>query len=176
MKIQLSKPGQEALFSAYYRNNAEHFAKWNPDTPKNHHSLAAWRTRLQEWEVLQDNQISFHFIGLDESESQIIGSCNITNIVRGPFEACNIGYSVDHAFEGRGYMKTIVCHVIDFAFDELHLNRIMANHMPVNERSANLLKSLGFEKEGYAKRYLKIAGEWEDHVLTSLLNSAPPEL
>jgi len=176
MKIFLSKPGQEALFSEYYTRNAGHFSPWNPDTPPGHHGIESWRNRLREWEILQDNQISFHFIGLNEKETDIVGSCNITNIVRGPFQACNMGYSVDQAFEGRGYMKTIVCHVIDFAFDELKLNRIMANHMPINDRSANLLESLGFEKEGYAKRYLKIAGKWEDHVLTSLLNPALREL
>ena len=36
-----------------------------------------------------------------------------------------------------------------------------------NERSGRLLERLGFEKEGYAKRYLKIDGLWEDHVLTA---------
>jgi ribosomal-protein-alanine N-acetyltransferase len=43
--------------------------------------------------------------------------------------------------------------------------------MPENERSANLLKTLGFEREGYAKRYLLINGQWEDHVLSALINS-----
>jgi ribosomal-protein-alanine N-acetyltransferase len=46
----------------------------------------------------------------------------------------------------------------------------MANYMPRNERSAKLLASLGFEREGYAKRYLQIAGQWEDHVLTALVD------
>ena len=44
----------------------------------------------------------------------------------------------------------------------------MANHLPRNERSARLLARLGFEREGYARRYLQIAGVWEDHVLTAL--------
>ncbi|MEZ8447765.1 30S ribosomal protein S5 alanine N-acetyltransferase, partial [Vibrio splendidus] len=29
---------------------------------------------------------------------------------------------------------------------------------------------LGFEKEGVARKYLKIAGQWENHILTSKLN------
>jgi ribosomal-protein-alanine N-acetyltransferase len=49
----------------------------------------------------------------------------------------------------------------------------MANYMPENERSANLLKKLGFEREGFARSYLKIAGRWRDHVLNSLLNPDP---
>ena len=43
----------------------------------------------------------------------------------------------------------------------------MANYMPHNSRSAALLFRLGFEKEGVARSYLKIAGKWQDHVLTS---------
>ena len=71
-------------------------------------------------------------------------------------------------------MKQIVTHVIEFAFQELNLHRITATHMPANQRSAGLLKELGFEKEGYAKEYLLINGEWEDHVLNSLINKPYP--
>ena len=34
--------------------------------------------------------------------------------------------------------------------------------------SGALLARLGFEKEGYAKDYLLIDGQWRDHVLTAL--------
>ena len=49
-----------------------------------------------------------------------------------------------------------------------HIHRIMANYMPHNQRSGGLLARLGFEKEGYAKDYLLIDGQWRDHVLTAL--------
>jgi ribosomal-protein-alanine N-acetyltransferase len=48
------------------------------------------------------------------------------------------------------------------------IHRIMANYMPHNHRSGNLLESLGFEREGYAKDYLLIDGKWQDHVLMAL--------
>ncbi len=67
-------------------------------------------------------------------------------------------------------MRELCRHTISYAFDELRLNRIMANYMPSNHRSDVLLQRLGFSKEGAAKKYLKINGQWEDHVLTSLLN------
>jgi ribosomal-protein-alanine N-acetyltransferase len=50
----------------------------------------------------------------------------------------------------------------------MRLHRIMANHRPENERSARLLERLGFVREGLAKDYLFIDGDWCDHVLTSL--------
>ena len=68
-------------------------------------------------------------------------------------------------------MQEVLRAGIDWAFDELGLHRVMANYLPRNERSARLLTLLGFEREGYAKRYLNIAGVWEDHILTALVRS-----
>ncbi len=57
-----------------------------------------------------------------------------------------------------------------YCFEQLGLHRIMANHLPRNVRSERLLASLGFEREGYARAYLKIAGVWEDPILRTLIN------
>jgi ribosomal-protein-alanine N-acetyltransferase len=61
---------------------------------------------------------------------------------------------------------------LDWAFGELGLHRVMANYLPRNERSGRLLARLGFEREGYAREYLKIAGRWEDHVLTAKISGS----
>jgi len=52
----------------------------------------------------------------------------------------------------------------------MNLHRIMANYVPTNERSASVLKKLGFQVEGYARDYLYLNGKWRDHILTSLTN------
>ncbi len=57
---------------------------------------------------------------------------------------------------------------IRYIFEELSIQRIMANYMPINTRSAKLLNFLGFTIEGYAKNYLLINGRWEDHILSAL--------
>jgi ribosomal-protein-alanine N-acetyltransferase len=46
----------------------------------------------------------------------------------------------------------------------------MATYQPANERSGKLLKNLGFVVEGYARDYLRINGQWRDHILTGLTN------
>ena len=48
----------------------------------------------------------------------------------------------------------------------------MANFMPRNAASARVLEKCGFVREGLARKYLRIAGRWEDHVLTALINPA----
>ncbi len=97
----------------------------------------------------------------------VIGVAALTNISRGVFQACNLGYSIGKPFEGQGYMTEMVAAVVDYAFTNLDLHRVMASYMPENARSGALLERLGFEREGVARRYLKIAGAWRDHILTA---------
>jgi [ribosomal protein S5]-alanine N-acetyltransferase len=47
--------------------------------------------------------------------------------------------------------------------DRLRLHRVEANAQPVNDASIRLIKSLGFTREGYSRRYLKIGGRSRDH-------------
>ena len=42
--------------------------------------------------------------------------------------------------------------------------------MPNNAASIRVLERNGFRREGFARRYLKINGVWEDHVLHALLS------
>ena len=93
--------------------------------------------------------------------------CSFSNITYGVFQACNLGYSVSEKEQGKGLMFEMLNSSINYVSNKYGLHRIMANYMPINNRSENLLLKLGFKKEGLAISYLKIAGEWQYHVLTS---------
>jgi ribosomal-protein-alanine N-acetyltransferase len=115
---------------------------------------------------------ALHLLMFEHEGERLIGDCNFTNIVRGPFQACHLGFSIASTFEGRGLMHEGLTAAIDYVFTSLRLHRIMANYRPENTRSESLLARLGFEKEGLARSFLKINGSWADHVLTSRLNPA----
>jgi len=118
----------------------------------------------ERWQQYVDG-VALHLCAMDAD-----AECNFTNVVRGPFQACTLGFSVARMREGRGLMTTVVRTGVGIMFEDYGLHRIMANHMPRNERSRRVLERCGFVREGYAKAYLKIAGRWEDHVLTALVN------
>ncbi len=170
MKIVRCEPGHETILANYFAVNDEHLRPWAPAVSADYNTVESWRKRLQEREAEYARGESVFFIGTDRNQSHVIGICSLSNIIRGVFQACYLGYSVASRYEGKGYMKRIVVHAIEYAFNELRLHRVMANHMPDNDRSAALLNTLGFEREGLAKDYLLIAGKWEDHVLNSLRN------
>ncbi len=87
---------------------------------------------------------------------------NFSNVVRGSFHACYLGYSIGEKWQGQGLMFEALTSAIRYMQRTQHIHRIMANYMPHNQRSGALLARLGFEKEGYAKDYLLIDGQWRD--------------
>ncbi len=170
MLIKQVSVSDASMLAQYYTINASHLNRWESVKDRGYHKLDAWTQRLEQCELEQKDNKAAYFVALNTSATKVIATCNLTNIVHGAFLACYMGYSVSKEYEGCGKMKQLCQHVISYAFNNLALNRIMANYMPNNERSENLLKSLGFEIEGRAKKYLFINGLWQDHILTSLIS------
>lgn len=172
LHLILSLPTFEdfSALNEFEKRNTLHLAKWE-STPLENALPAeeATQQRLANWiqEYADSKSVRF-FIRAKAEPDRIIGLCNFTQIFYGSFQACYLGYKIDHKCEGKGLMFEALQASIQYIFEELGLHRIMANYMPSNTRSAKLLQRLGFEIEGYAKRYLLINNRWEDHVLTAL--------
>ena len=102
-----------------------------------------------------------HFLRM--SSGELAGAVVLTEIVRGGFQSAYVGYYAFLPHAGSGLMRRGLELVIRHAFRELKLHRLEANIQPENERSIALIRRLGFTREGYSSRYLKIAGRWRDH-------------
>ena len=102
-----------------------------------------------------------HFVCTPEGE--LAGVININEIVRGVFCSGYLGYYALVPHDRCGYMRAGLSAVIQLAFHRYGLHRLEANIQPENGRSIALVRSLGFEREGYSPRYLKIGGRWRDH-------------
>ena len=155
----------------YFRENEERFAPTHPRKEADFYSEVFWRDRISKAKLDFENGKSVRLIMLSStSENGIVGTINLNEIVRGLFQASYVGYDISGCYEGQGLMREGMQRVVEFAFSELNLHRLMANYQPSNIRSGNLLKRLGFIVEGTAGAYLFINGDWRDHVLTSLTN------
>ncbi len=173
LRLVIAQPGLEAPLARFFRENfAGHLDRWSPPMPGDKLSESWWVEFLpgavREYEA--GTAARWVILLRGDAEPEVVGTCNLGHIARGPFRACTMGYQVARRHEGRGLMTEAVGAVVDFAFRELRLHRVMANYRPENHRSARLLERLGFVKEGYARDYLFIDGAWRDHVLTSKTN------
>ncbi|TFC15295.1 N-acetyltransferase [Cryobacterium algoritolerans] len=95
----------------------------------------------------------------------IISRINLTRIVRGPFQSVNVGYWVDKEHVGQGLASVALENVINHCIKDLGLHRLQAGTLLHNLGSQKVLRKAGFEPIGIAKKYLKIAGTWQDHLL-----------
>ncbi len=151
----------------YSLTNRAHLQPWEPERSDDFFTLAAARSRLEGMQQQMVAGSALHWMIRDKDNHAVVGQCGFSNIVRGPFQACHLGFSAAAAAQGRGYMQEALECAIAFVFEHYGLHRVMANYRPENVRSGKLLARLGFEIEGHARAYLKINGQWADHVLTS---------
>jgi len=168
--IRLIRSGDVTELTDYYSRNRTHFAPWEPVRSADfyQHSYMLDRILEAEGEFHADKQVKLGVFC--PHHQKMIASIDFSQIVRGPLQACFVGYSIDAQRQGQGLMQECMPPCLAYMFNEFNIHRVMATYMVNNVRSAALLQRLGFEKEGYAKSYLNIAGRWEDHVLTALVN------
>jgi [ribosomal protein S5]-alanine N-acetyltransferase len=173
LRIVSATPQLASSMARYVERNEERFGAVMP-LSADAYSVEHWSERLHAQEREMQRGRALHLVGLQKrpGAQAVVCDVNFTNIVRGVFQACFLGFKIDAEHEGKGLMFEVLETAIPRVFDELRLHRIMANYQPDNERSARLLRKLRFTVEGYAKDYLYLGGRWRDHVLSARLNES----
>lgn len=169
--IRTLGPSYASKTLAFYENNKDFLEEYEPLR------LSFFYTKQHQRQLLRWDLDGLHrsamvrvwLFRIEDPETPI-GTIALSNITRGVFQSCFLGYKIDSSYKQQGYMTEALFKMIEYAFMDLKLHRIEANIMPKNIASLNLLKKFGFEEEGYARKYLQINGIWEDHIHMALLN------
>jgi len=141
--------------SALLIENREFLARVEPARDERFFTIAGQRERIE------GDALSFAIL----AGNRIAGTVTLSNIVRGPFQSATLGYWVAERLGGRGLATQAVQEVVAIAFEELRLHRLQAATLIDNVASQRVLEKNGFEPIGLARRYLRIAGDWRDHLL-----------
>jgi ribosomal-protein-alanine N-acetyltransferase len=159
-------------FNQWHRLRAESrkfLEPWEPTWRRDELTEGAYRARVvrgkQEYTSGQAVPL---FIFL-KGDMTLVGGVTIGYIRRGAAQSCMIGYWMGERHAGQGHMFAALQLVIPYIFAGLELHRIEAACIPDNARSIRLLEKAGFQREGYLRGYLKINGQWHDHVMFSRL-------
>lgn len=142
--------------------------KWEPQALVGYPDVAQDRrafvgrcgARDREWQLGTGYGFGL-FVGDRET---FVGEINISNVQRGPFQNAYIGYWIDQAQAGRGYVPEALIVLFRYVFEDLGLHRLQISVIPRNTASRRVCEKLGLREEGTAARYLEINGTWEDHV------------
>jgi RimJ/RimL family protein N-acetyltransferase len=73
-----------------------------------------------------------------------------------------IGWLVGPGFQGHGYAREAAGMLLDLAFGELGLHRVIAELDPRNTASVRVCERLGMRKEGHFVEQMWLKGEWTD--------------
>jgi [ribosomal protein S5]-alanine N-acetyltransferase len=166
-RVHLRPPRQadQRAFIAQARNSRPLHGAWvqPPDSPT---AFAAYVTR---YGLAAADARNVGFLVIRSEDDTLAGAVNFSEIIRGGFQSAYVGYYAFAPFAGGGYMGEALACALDFVFLALKLHRIEANVQPANSRSIALAERVGFTREGYSRRYVKIAGRWRDHLRFAIL-------
>ena len=146
---------------------------WEPTWPSDAATPVAFNRRLKRFHAGWRDASTYAFVIVDKDDRILLGGITLSNVRRGVAQTGSIGYWIGEPHARNGYMGEAVQLMLSFAFDTLRLHRIEAACLPSNEASRAVLLKAGFTQEGLARRYLRINGEWRDHLTFGILHTDP---
>ncbi|MGD1011570.1 MAG: GNAT family protein [Acidimicrobiales bacterium] len=161
----------------------EHYKQWNEVRSRCRDWLLPWEPRPASASYVPEDEAAFSTrCAMRERERQLgtgysfgifvnerfAGEVNISSVVRGAFQSAYVGYWIDQAEAGKGYVPEACVLLFRFAFEEIGLHRLQVSIIPRNAPSRRVAQKLWLRGEGVALRYLEINGRWEDHVRYAL--------
>ena len=114
----------------------------------------------------------YSFFVFRREDHELAGGITLSNIRRGVAQMGTVGYWVGEPYARQGYTLAAAQGLAAFALGRLGLHRLEAACLPENDASRRLLLRAGYELEGRASAYLKINGDWRDHLLFGLIADA----
>jgi ribosomal-protein-alanine N-acetyltransferase len=144
--------------AALYRANRDFLAPFEPVRTDAFFTADGQRDRLSR-------PVEGWRFAIVADDGSIVGAINVGDVVRGAFHSANVGYFVSRHVNGRGFATRAVGDVCAFAFGHAGLHRLQAGTLLENHASQRVLEKNGFERIGVARKYLQIAGDWQDHLL-----------
>lgn len=152
-------------------SSREFLMPWEPLWAMDELTRASFRRRVRHYQRDLREDIGYALFIYSVATGGLVGGLTLCNVRRGVTQSCTLGYWIGAEHAQQGYMTAAVRAVVPFVFDSLDLHRLEAACLPTNTASVRLLEKTGFKSEGLARRYLRINGGWQDHLLYALLDS-----
>jgi ribosomal-protein-alanine N-acetyltransferase len=171
--LRVPRMGDFEEWSSLRGTSRDFLAPWEPVWPDDDLTRGAFRRRIRRYERDLQEENGYAFVVFRKSDRAMLGGATLTNLRRGAAQAGSLGYWMGKSYAGKGYMSAAIAALVPFAHSMLRLRRIEAACLLSNVASIRLLEKMNFSREGTARQYLSIAGNWQDHLLYARLASDP---
>jgi len=160
--------------AAQYKHTYQNFIRRNEDyhKPWVYHSFDL--SYFDQYLTRIKRGVTQGFFVFENDTGNLVGVININNILLGTISSASLGYYGDKDYAGRGHMTEGMMLALDYAVADLGLHRLEANIQPDNIPSLKFVKNIGFRREGFSPKYLKIGGKWRDHERWAILDEDIP--
>jgi ribosomal-protein-serine acetyltransferase len=154
----------DALFALTDRNRDQlrEWLPWLDDTRTVEDTRAYIRRSLQQFVENNGFQLGIW------SEGELAGAIGY-HFWDWPDQKTEIGYWLGAEFQGRGIVTRACRVLVDFAFDELGLNRVEIQCATGNVKSRAIPERLGFTLEGVFRQESRLYGRFVDHAMYAML-------
>ena len=148
-----------------YASDAEvpQYLLWSP-----HPSIEYTREYLTYLESRYAVGDFFDWAIVPRDSGKMIGTVGFTRF-RYEDDCGEVGYVLNRAYWGRGYVVEALTSVLAFGFDTLGLERIEAKFIEGNERSLRVTEKVGMRLEGYLRASMRVKGELRTIGIASVL-------
>lgn len=127
----LKKSDYKDMFEYAKKDNIGPNAGWSP-----HKDKKTTKTILKQM-ILSDDVLAICI----KPSNKMVGTIGLHKRNNG----YEIGYVLDDIYWGNGYMTEAVKRMIDYAFNELEINRLYCNHYDFNLRSKRVIEKCNFK-------------------------------
>jgi ribosomal-protein-alanine N-acetyltransferase len=167
--LRAPEQGDFSEWVALRQKSRDFLERWEPTWTAEEFSRVGFRYRIRVYNARALEDQAYAYFIFDSETQTLVGGLTLSHLRRGVSQSAALGYWIGEPYARQGYMSDAIRTVIREARPRLGLHRLEAACIPRNEASRRLLIKCGFEPEGYARQYVKIAGEWEDHLLFGLI-------
>lgn len=128
------------------------------------------RATIGDWmsRAAKQPRTSYSLAMILQTEGRLIGRAGL--YITADSRIAYIGYHLDRAYWGQGYITEAMRPLIQFGFEQLGLHRIYAECHPANTGSARVMERLGMRREAHLRQNLWAKGEWWDTLVYAILD------
>lgn len=174
------RPPRRKDFKPWAKLRADSRAELEPFEPRwaiDELAAKAYRRRMRIWHREMAKGTGLPLLTFTRAPgtrtSILVGGVRLANLAYGVQQTGSVGYWVGTQYTGQGLMGQALDALLPFYFREMGMHRLEASCLSHNEASVRVLARAGFQREGIARQYLMINGQWQDHLRFAIVRGDP---